>query len=199
MKADYVHFLPEAWPEDFGAAGRKLGGSRPLVKAADADNATAYFWCRHPLKIGANAVVMYWPTAASYKFGATWVVFYPALPPAEVIATKEANYTESALIRLSEDYWKGFIRLDPKFAIRNAPAYVETPGSFDECFRKVSVPLARNFKRDMTVIWMWKTWKSDLNMTYDLAAQSLRNQFDISGEMVRKLGDKYDLPSWHNG
>ena len=222
MKIDIIHFMPmgvKGIATEDGTLKRITGGAACWITGESIAEGTPFFFCRHPIKLGVNATIASfpigenWALCASYReletkvgtaplirarhWDANWSLFKDVLPPREAILSREAAYWEEALLKMSGDYWKDFTRLEPKFAEIVAPAFLESPKNFDELFKKVSVPLAKNFQRDMAIILLWKEWKADWNMTYQKAVADLAvGGFEVDADALRKIRDKYSLPSF---
>ena len=222
MKIDIIHFMPmgvKGIATEDGTLKRITGGAACWITGESITEGTPFFFCRHPIKLGVNATIASfpigenWTLCASYReletkvgtapsirgrhWDANWSLFKDVLPPREAIVSREAAYWEEALLKMSGDYWKDFTRLEPKFAEMVAPAFLESPKNFDELFKKASVPLAKNFQRDMAIIILWPEWKKDWNMTYKLAAEGLtKTGLGVSADLIVKIRDKYALPAF---
>ena len=221
MKIDIVHFMVADLRAIIKAneVVRSMGKPSHWITGDSINEATPYSIFEHPIRIGVNATITRFPlgigneicasyheadisrgscpTVIGYHWDAHWTLATDGLPPAEVITTRDANYQEEALLRMSKDYWKDFTRQKPQFAARVAPAFLEEPKSFDEIFKKVSVPMAKNFQRDMAIILLWKEWKADWNMSYQKAVADLAVRgFQVDVDAFRKIRDKYALPSF---
>jgi len=222
MRIDVVHFMPSALNgvvDEAGKMSRAGFGATGFITGKAVIPATPFFFCRSPIRTGVNAAIVALPIGADgklcayyrtseidykapvivgYACHAIWQIFKDVLPPREVIESREAERWEKAVLDMSADYWKDFTRLAPEFAEINAPAFLKTPKSFDECFVKVSKPLAKNFQRDMAIILLWKYWRDDWSMTLPKAVEVLaQSGFKVDADALRKIRDKYSLPSFN--